>query len=1208
MPKTKKNRKNKRSLKNKIKLEKNKTQKNLKGGLNPKIFQIIFLLLISNITSIILSFEIKESIKNNNLTAFSEKIKFQYQFEKVVDLSNLSNLSNISIYNNFLEDPNQKALVPYIRQHEFNTKQISILTPAFNKILKSSFSIVNLNNPTIDSLVNGFVYMYQSIFLQKNQNVDMNSINTFNKFILDLIKNDKIKKLLNSYNKDDKQLVTINMQNVNEDIINLEKIFYVINDYNIKLNLENEELLNQKYDKIVEFIGNKTYKEIYDNLNESNIVFPSSLDENIFDDIFENNYETNELKKNLTELEYMINNNKSNDEINNKFMEIEHILKNNKTLVDEIKKLNQSNDDKIVKMNKIINFSVSLCTFLTKCISIMQLIMYILVIKIFIDLISSESATEPSVKGDIVPVVEGYTVPEREGEPVVEGDIIPEGEGEPVVEGDTIPEGEGDIIPEGEGDTISEGEGDTVPEGEGDTVPEGEGDTVPVVEGEDTVPEVEGDIIPEGEEQEDEVSEGEGEPVAEGEGDGVSEIDSILGEDRESLLDTDSELEETKESELLTDEELEQLNKIKYNVPDNFDDLPDEMRQIFDNPTDIDSTSYDDFLSSIFDNEYISDELSFVSDRLSSITDEDFDTIGSDSGEEDFFTSPVFYDTFPDVPKGSIRKIEQKKNSIITEDKFKKMSETMKKLFEHIRKKKLRELLKNKILRELETYPTHPNKQNLEILSNKLNKIMKKDNDIMINKINNLDFDEKNGLNKEIKTYFEPINSITGEKIDEEEKSDDGEIISNELIDEDIETLTNEIEPSKSNYIIFTNTQELFRDILKDIKLKPKLINSKIRELHKINNKKIEKIMKMIINLEKRKKLDELYNIKINDSEENEKEFYENKKNELNFQRLPIMMNIEKKISELDDSEKNLLYEEIKKYLLDDQIENEIDDDTDELMIEFESGESDNNFFKEIKNKFTEEELIIKPKPIKSKIREPHKILNKNISEIMKIIIELEKIRKINELYKRKIKKIFNEIGIKQNKMINMNSLNKKEIQNEIRELTKNYNTYTEKKKNIDKLFKMTNENLNYDIDKLTEDDKKILKEEIQKYLSEEYSIKEYLYNKYKEINKNVKKWIELSDISIRNQIDLNSWMEKLKNVEPSNTDEESKIKKIINSLQEKIKQLGINIGNLTSQMTEKEKNDIKLIEIDIKKQKYDDMTNRYKNALILVNSIESII
>jgi hypothetical protein len=65
-------------------------------------------------------------------------------------------------------------------------------------------------------------------------------------------------------------------------------------------------------------------------------------------------------------------------------------------------------------------------------------------------------------------------------------------------------------------------------------------------------------------------------------------------------------------------------------------------------------------------------------------------------------------------------------------------------------------------------------------------------------------------------------------------------------------------------------------------------------------------------------------------------------------------------------------------------------------------------------------------------------------------------------------------------------------------------------------------------------------------------------------------------------------------------------IKKITDSLKEGIKESKTKIGNLISQMTEKEKNDIEIMEEDINKKKMDDMKNRYMNALRLVKNIES--
>ena len=524
----------------------------------------------------------------------------------------------------------------------------------------------------------------------------------------------------------------------------------------------------------------------------------------------------------------------------------------------------------------------------------------------------------------------------------------------------------------------------------------------------------------------------------------------------------------------------------------------------------------------------------------------------------------------------------------------------MKKFFEYRRKQKLRELLKNRILREIEGRYDEGKKQNL---LSKLNNVIKNDNDMMINKINGLNQEERNNFNEEIKASL--VETDITDEIDKD---------TNKLIDE-----FESNEPDNNSFEYINNKFNNF-----GLVLKPKLIKSKIIESHDISNDKISQIMKMIIELEKMRKLDNLYKMKIKKlTDENlnieEIEKYKNKKKNLDISYSYFPDNINKEIDALTEEEKKILEEEIKKYLLDDQINNEIDEDTNKLIDEFESNEPDDNFFEYLKTKFPEKEFNVRPKPINSKIRESHEILNDKISQIMKMIIELEKTRKINNLYDRKIKKINQQLSDVQNKISTLNPLNENAevVRNrlEVKDLTQKYNQYKIKQKYIIEKINALSQKVNSKIDELTDEEKKILEEEIKKYLSlEEYSMSDYLHDKYKEITENIKKWIELTGTSIRNQIELNDWMKKLKNLKEENettqTHENLKImeeiKKITDSLKDGIKESKTKIGNLISQMTEKEKNDIEIMEEDINKKKMDNMKNRYMNALRLVKNIES--
>ena len=566
----------------------------------------------------------------------------------------------------------------------------------------------------------------------------------------------------------------------------------------------------------------------------------------------------------------------------------------------------------------------------------------------------------------------------------------------------------------------------------------------------------------------------------------------------------------------------------------------------------------------------------------------------------DNFTSTVFDDTFPKEPTGFKKKIIKPK---MTEDKkIKNMSEIMKKFFEYRRKQKLRELLKNKILREIEGKYDEGKKQNL---LSKLNNVIKNDNDMMINKINGLNQEERNNFNEDIKNHFEEID-VTDQ------------------IDKDTNNLIDEFDTNEPDNNSFEYINNKFNNL--GLKLKPKLIKSKITETYDMSDDKISQIMKMIIELEKMRKLDNLYKMKIKKlTDENlnieEIEKYKNKKKNLDIlYYLHFSDNINKEIDALTEEEKKILEEQIKKYLLDDQMNNEIDEDTNNLIDEFESNEPDDNFFEYLKaslGPLGQTEFNIRPKPINSKIRESHEILNDKISQIMKMIIELEKTRKINNLYDRKIKNIVEQLGDIQSKTSTLNPLNEnvEVMRNKLKELTQKHTQYKTKQKYIIEKINVLSQKLNIKIDELTDEEKKILEEEIRKYLSlEEYSMSDYLYDKYKEITENIKKWIELTGTSIRNQIELNDWMKKLKNLKEENettqSDEDLKImeeiKKITDSLKEGIKESKTKIGNLISQMTEKEKNDIEMIEEDINKKKMDNMKNRYINALRLVKNIES--
>ena len=79
------------------------------------------------------------------------------------------------------------------------------------------------------------------------------------------------------------------------------------------------------------------------------------------------------------------------------------------------------------------------------------------------------------------------------------------------------------------------------------------------------------------------------------------------------------------------------------------------------------------------------------------------------------------------------------------------------------------------------------------------------------------------------------------------------------------------------------------------------------------------------------------------------------------------------------------------------------------LIDEFDTNEPDNNSFEYINNKFNNLGLKLKPKLIKSKITETYDMSDDKISQIMKMIIELEKMRKLDNLYKMKIKKLTDE-------------------------------------------------------------------------------------------------------------------------------------------------------------------------------------------------------
>jgi hypothetical protein len=672
--------------------------------------------------------------------------------------------------------------------------------------------------------------------------------------------------------------------------------------------------------------------------------------------------------------------------------------------------------------------------------------------------------------------------------------------------------------------------------------------------------------------------------------------------EKEGNLEEEKETSEDEEEEKETSEDEEEETDEGEGEKENFDEY---LSGIFDEPDlEEEKENFDEYLSGIFDELDLEGETGKLDEYLLSIFDDpepvlkesESPVIFDDPGDN--FTSTVFDDTFPKEPTGFKKKIIKPK---ITEDeKIKNMSETMKKFFEYRRKQKIRELLKNKILREIEGSYDDPKK--IKLLTT-LNRVIKKDHDTMINKINKLNPQERNIFNEEIKNYFEEI-EFTAE------------------IDKDTNNLIDEFESNEPDNNSFEYINNKFNNF--GLVLKPKLIKSKIRETYDISNDKISQIMKMIIELEKIRKLDNLYKMKIKKlTDENlnieEIEKYKNKKKNLDILYLNFPDNINKKIDELTDEEKKILEEEIKKYLLDDLINNEIDEDTNNLIDEFESNEPDDNFFEYIKTKFPEKQFNVRPKPINSKIRESHEILNDKISQIMKMIIELEKTRKINNLYDRKIKKITSPLGDIQTKTSTLNPSNEnvEVMRNKLKELTQKSNQYKTKQKYIIEKINALSQKLNIKIDELTDEEKKILEEEIRKYLSlEEYSMSDYLYDKYKEITENIKKWIELTGSSIRNQIELNDWMKKLKNLKEENettqTDENLKImeeiKKITDTLKDGIKESKTKIGNLISRMTEKEKNNIEIMEEDINKKKMDDMKNRYMNALRLVKNIESEI
>ena len=176
----------------------------------------------------------------------------------------------------------------------------------------------------------------------------------------------------------------------------------------------------------------------------------------------------------------------------------------------------------------------------------------------------------------------------------------------------------------------------------------------------------------------------------------------------------------------------------------------------------------------------------------------------------------------------------------MTEDeKIKNMSEIMKKFFEYRRKQKLRELLKNKILREIEGKYDEGKKQNL---LSKLNNVIKNDNDMMINKINGLNQEERNNFNEDIKNHFEEID-VTDQ------------------IDKDTNNLIDEFDSNEPDNNSFEYIKNKFPE--KEFNIRPKPINSKITETYDMSDDKISQIIKMIIELETMRKLDNLYKMKI---------------------------------------------------------------------------------------------------------------------------------------------------------------------------------------------------------------------------------------------------------------------------------------------------------------------------------------------------------
>ena len=700
MSKTKKVRKNKRSLKNKIKSSKYKTKKNLKGGVNLFDSQIwyfligLILLVFSNLTS---ALDINETLQTNvNLQSFFDKkevdkqsnkiYKFIENFKNGDESINFINNEIISSLNHSFELTNfekkkitidQMQLVPYMESKQIDLTTITI--PSIYEVkIENSLSIVG-NNPTIELLAYGISDMYKNIIQLINEPGGV-FINSMLYFIINLYKNENIKLLVHQISSEtnNNQLILKNDQLIlkgqQDIIIFFQDLIYAIVHHTKIINSKNDTLLIQYYDNLVNFANDKSYAKMV------NLLFSSPNYKIPNDDNYKENIipisNISEITTSLVELNNIIESKNEND-INDNFKKIINILKNDKEFIGHIELISNTNN-KISNAIEIIKFSDFVCTFIGNCVGNNDKIWIILVIGVLVIFMSKDDKS-------------------------------------------IVPDSEFIIL-----DSESKDNESNILDNESIMLDDKSREDESIVSDNETV------LLD----------------------DELKEDESIISDNKTVLLDDKSK----------EDEMTEYVHDDEFN-DDEFDDYELDLLELeLDLISDLSESEYGD-------SEYDDSEEKEDNSEYDDSEEKDDDSEYDDSQKK---MMELFDIEFPETPKNTLPNDSKSKYNILTDEKFKKMSEKLKKIFILNKKKEdhdsyVRKLLrwfyqnnpeiiksseiKKKINKKIETFKTEGKKIKNEI--NQLKVILTKD-------------DIKEIKDVEIEMYSEIIDKSNYDKIKNE--------------------------------------------------------------------------------------------------------------------------------------------------------------------------------------------------------------------------------------------------------------------------------------------------------------------------------------------------------------------------------------------------------------------------------------------------------